>query len=158
MSCRHPAYAAGLPPAGGVIVMAAAPVRPDRDRSRPLMNTGRSEHSVGFFAAALVVGALLSGGRAMVLNRWFLALPTAVSGHNTEWWWGPGDPRATTMVAVGGADYDGYLAQFFSSVQPVATLSNPAGIHNQEWGGRAYLCTGPISPWAQLWPQLRHYD
>jgi hypothetical protein len=34
MSRRHPAYAAGLPPAGGVIVMAAAPVRPDRDRSK----------------------------------------------------------------------------------------------------------------------------
>ena len=85
-------------------------------------------------------------------------LPTAVSGHNSEWWWGPGNPRATTVVAVGGAGYDGYLAEFFSSVQPVATLSNPAGIHNQEWGGRVYLCTGPISPWAQLWPQLRHYD
>ncbi len=41
---------------------------------------------------------------------------------------------------------DGYLAGFFASVQPVATLSNPAGIHNQEWGGRIYLCTGPISP------------
>jgi hypothetical protein len=27
-------------------------------------------------------------------------LPTAVSGHNSEWWWGPGNPRATTVVAV----------------------------------------------------------
>ena len=85
-------------------------------------------------------------------------LPTAVSGHNSEWWWGPGNPRATTVVAVGGAGYDGYLAGFFASVQPVATLSNPVGIRNQEWGGHVYLCTGPISPWAQLWPLLRHYD
>jgi hypothetical protein len=27
-------------------------------------------------------------------------LPTAVSGHDTEWWWGPGNPHATTVVAV----------------------------------------------------------
>ena len=108
-------------------------------------------HAVIFTSNYGEAGAINELGRAY-------GLPTAVSGHNTEWWWGPGDPRATTVVAVGGAGYDGYLAQFFASVQPVATLSNPAGIHNQEWGGRVYLCTGPISPWAQLWPQLRHYD
>ena len=88
-------------------------------------------------------------------------LPTAVSGHNAEWWWGPGNPRATTVVVVapGNApDYGDYLSRFFTSVQPVATLSNPAGIRNQEWGGHIYLCTGPVSPWAQLWPLLRHYD
>ena len=36
-------------------------------------------------------------------------LPQAVSGHNTYWWWGPGNPRATTVVAVmpGPADGDG---------------------------------------------------
>ncbi len=39
-----------------------------------------------------------------------------------------------------------------------AGLSNPAGIHNQEWGGHIYLCTGPSMPWSQLWPLLRHYD
>ncbi len=88
-------------------------------------------------------------------------LPTAVSGHNAEWWWGPGNPRATTVVVVapGNApDYGDFLSRFFTSVQPVATLSNPAGIRNQEWGGHIYLCTGPVSPWAQLWPLLRHYD
>jgi hypothetical protein len=27
-------------------------------------------------------------------------LPTAVSDQNSEWWWGPGNPHATTIVAV----------------------------------------------------------
>ena len=90
-------------------------------------------------------------------------LPTAVSGHNTYWWWGPGKPRATTVVAVapGPMDvtgYGGYLRQFFTSVRLVATLSNPYHIHNQEWGGPVYVCTGPRHPWAQMWPRLRHYD
>jgi hypothetical protein len=49
------------------------------------------------------------------------------------------------------------LAGFFTNIETVATLSNRAGIHNQEWGGHTYLCTGPTMPWAQLWPLLRHY-
>jgi hypothetical protein len=92
-----------------------------------------------------------------------MGLPTAVSGHNSLWWWGPGNPHATTVVAVapGPVDvtgYAAYLSQFFTSVRVAATLSNPYGIHNQEWGGHVYVCTGPRESWAQLWPQLRHYD
>ncbi|HUB42663.1 MAG TPA: glycosyltransferase family 39 protein [Streptosporangiaceae bacterium] len=90
-------------------------------------------------------------------------LPQAVSGHNTYWWWGPGNPRATTVVAVMPGPMDGggdgaYLSEFFTSVRAVATLSNPYGLHNQEWHGHVYLCTGPRYPWGQMWPQLRQYS
>jgi 4-amino-4-deoxy-L-arabinose transferase-like glycosyltransferase len=90
-------------------------------------------------------------------------LPQAVSGHNSYWWWGPGNAAATTVVAVapGPMDttgYAGYLRQFFGSVRVAATLTNPQGIRNQEWGGHVYVCTNPRKPWAQIWPQLRHYD
>ncbi len=90
-------------------------------------------------------------------------LPTAASAHNSEWWWGPGNPHATTVVAVapapiGGTGYAAYLSQFFTHVRVAATLSNPYRIHNRDWGGHVYVCTGPRQPWAQLWPRLRHYD
>jgi 4-amino-4-deoxy-L-arabinose transferase-like glycosyltransferase len=90
-------------------------------------------------------------------------LPQAVSGHNTYWWWGQGNPRATTVVAVMPGPMDGggdaaYLSQFFTSVRAVATLSNPYGLHNQEWHGHVYLCTGPRHPWRQMWLQLRQYS
>lgn len=90
-------------------------------------------------------------------------LPAAVSGHNSEWWWGPGNPDATTVLAVapGPRDvtgYAGYLRRFFASVRTVATLHNPYGIHNEEWGGHVYLCTRPREPWSQIWERLRHYD
>ena len=47
-----------------------------------------NKHSAGLFAAALVAGALLSGGRAMVLNRWFLAgAAIAVAFTVPDLWW-----------------------------------------------------------------------
>jgi hypothetical protein len=92
-----------------------------------------------------------------------VGLPAAVSRQNSEWWWGPGNPYATTIVAVapgpagGGTGYNAYLGRFFASVRVAATLSNPYGIHNMQWGGHVYICTGPRQPWGQIWPQLREY-
>jgi hypothetical protein len=90
-------------------------------------------------------------------------LPEAVSGHNSLWFWGPGDPRATTVVAVLPGPQDGpgqllaHLRRDFAQVKVVATLSNPAHLRNQEAGGHVYVCTGPVRPWGQLWPSYRHY-
>jgi hypothetical protein len=91
-------------------------------------------------------------------------LPAAVSRQNSEWWWGPGNPHATTIVAVapgpagGGTGYGAYLGQFFTHVRVAATLSNPYRLHNQQFGGHVYICTGPRRPWGQIWPQLREYS
>src|SRR5262249_37078418 len=47
-----------------------------------------NKHSVGLFAIALVIGALLSGGRRLVLNRWFAAgAATAVAFAIPDIWW-----------------------------------------------------------------------
>ncbi|MGB6454073.1 MAG: hypothetical protein WBH47_06225, partial [Streptosporangiaceae bacterium] len=35
-----------------------------------------------------------------------------------------------------------------ANVRQAATLSNPYVIHNREWGGHVYVCTGPRRPWA----------
>jgi hypothetical protein len=90
-------------------------------------------------------------------------LPTAVGSQNSEWWWGPGNPSATTIVAVApgpanGTGYGATLGQFFTSVKAAATLSNPYGLHNSQWDAHVYICTGPRQPWVQIWSQLRHYD
>ncbi|MGA8295989.1 MAG: hypothetical protein WB770_02990 [Acidimicrobiales bacterium] len=90
-------------------------------------------------------------------------LPIAYGTQNSEWWWGPGDPHATVamVVAPGPRDvtgYGGYLEQFFANVQVVATLRNHAGIHNQEWGGGVYLCSGLRRSWSATWVLLRHYN
>jgi putative ABC transport system permease protein len=51
-----------------------------------------------------------------------------------------------------------------TSVLPLQAVMDPngpqggGGIHNDEYGDHVFVCTGLRQPWAQLWPQLRHYD
>jgi hypothetical protein len=90
-------------------------------------------------------------------------LPAAVGGQNTDWWWGPGNPHATTVVIIvprgqGVAADEAQLREYFTGVRVAATLANPYGIHTIEWGGHVYVCTGPRRPWGQLWSKLRNYD
>jgi hypothetical protein len=61
-------------------------------------------------------------------------------------------------VDITGFAATAYLRRFFTHVRVAATLSNPDGIHNQEWYGHVYVCTGLRHPWAQLWQRLRHYS
>jgi hypothetical protein len=89
-------------------------------------------------------------------------LPQAVSGHNNLWWWGPGNPGATTVVAVvndksGSTRLTEQLRRNFARVQVVATIRNDANLNTFENGGHVYLCTGPVHSWGALWPSLRHY-
>ncbi len=111
-------------------------------------------HTVIFTADYGEAGAINELGRST-------GLPTAVSGHNNEWFWGPGNPDATNVIAVapGPVDVTGYgdlLEQYFTSVRVVATIRNKAGLHNQEWGGHVYVCTGLKRPWGRTWASLRH--
>lgn len=114
-------------------------------------------------ASAVIFGSNYGEASAINILGRGTGLPQAVSGHNTYWWWGPGNPHATTVVAIMPGPEDGggdaaYLGRFFTSVRAVATLTNPYGVHNQEWHGHVYLCTGPRHPWGQMWPQLRQYS
>lgn len=113
-------------------------------------------HAVIFTADYGEAGAINELGRSD-------GLPIAVSGHNNEWFWGPGYPNATTVLAIAPGprdvtNYGLYLHQFFRHVHVVATLTNSAHLHNQEWHGHVYLCTGLRRSWTATWPALRHYD
>jgi hypothetical protein len=149
------AWAYGVNPTAGETVGWPELVATVRSVWTSLPPTQR-DHAVIFAADYGEAGAINELGRGE-------GLPVAVSGHNSEWWWGPGNPHATTVVAVapGPRDttgYAAYLSDYFTSVRTVATLTNRAGIHNQEWGGHVYLCTGLRRPWNDSWPQLRHYS
>jgi hypothetical protein len=82
-------------------------------------------------------------------------LPQAYSGHNNAWWWGPPPADATTVIAIGLPPSQ--LRRWFTSVEPIATVTNPAGLANEESGQPIVVARGPVRPWADLWPELRHY-
>lgn len=89
-------------------------------------------------------------------------LPLAESGHNSEWFWGPGNPRVTAVVAVLShvniSSAVRSLTSDFSSCREAAVLRNDQGVKNQEHDGRVEVCNGPKHSWRALWPSLRHYD
>jgi hypothetical protein len=89
-------------------------------------------------------------------------LPEAVSGQNNVWYWGPGNPRATTVVAVVLKNPGSLARKFvrklrrdFAHVQQAATLNNGHGLVNMEQGGHVYICTGPVREWGELWPSFK---
>ena len=91
-----------------------------------------------FLYTPLVIVAILSFNSATSFS-W------PPQGYTLHWW-------------SAAATNQGARDALFTSVRVAATLSNPYGIHNRDWGGHVYVCTGPRQPWAQLWPRLRHYD
>jgi hypothetical protein len=128
-------------------------------------------HSVASVWHALPAGQRADGviftanyGEAGAVNELGRAdgLPTAVSGHNSEWFWGPGNPDATTVVAVfpgqvASSDTAAFV-RLFARCRVATTIHDAAGVSNQEEGGHVYVCTQPVRPWSALWPSLRHYD
>lgn len=81
-------------------------------------------------------------------------LPPVASGHNAYWWWGPPAGEPSVVVAVGWRD-PGPLDGWFTSCEQVSTVTNDAGVDNDEAGTPVRLCTGPRQPWAGLWPAVQ---
>jgi hypothetical protein len=101
-------------------------------------------------------------GEAGAINELSGGSLRAVSGHDSLWWWGPGNPRATTVVAVAPGpklvdDYGAQLRRLFLHVRVVATFSRPHGRTTGQSGGHVYVCTRPRRPWGDIWPELRTY-
>lgn len=93
-------------------------------------------------------------GEAGAIDRYGpdLGLPSAFSGHNGYWYWGPPPESATSVVAVGFRQ---------ARLAPVenctveATIDNDAGVDNEERGARVWLCDSPSRPWEAVWGGFR---
>src|SRR5260221_1848907 len=85
-----------------------------------------NKHSVGFFALALLTGTLLSGGRRLVLNRWFLAGAAIAAAFTIpDIWWQAQHQWATITMTRALAQENGGLANI------------------ARWGVRQLLITSP---------------
>ncbi len=83
-------------------------------------------------------------------------LPTAYSGANNFWLWGPPPATDTDAIVVNGDP--AFLRREFTSVRQVATFTNGLGVADDEEGVRIYECTGLRTPWARSWIAFRDYS
>ena len=98
-------------------------------------------------------GALTILGPAMGLDR------PVYSGHNNYTLWGPPPGRSQTVLVIGSYTPT-QLQQLCTSSSEIAPYTLPDGLTNDDIARHVafYLCQGPKGTWAQLWPQLKHFD
>jgi len=106
------------------------------------------------------VGVLASDeGEAGAVNLYGRAygLPRAISGMNSNWLRGYGDPPPQTVIAVGFKPDD--LSRIFASCQVAARLRNPYGVVNYTFRDReqVYVCRNIRSSWPEFWNHFQYY-
>lgn len=82
-------------------------------------------------------------------------LPPVISAQNTYYLWGTQGYDGKTLIVVGASQAD-IVHRLYRNVRLVATYGNP-----YKWVVEGptpiYLCTDPIAPLPELWPQLKWY-
>jgi hypothetical protein len=104
--------------------------------------------------------AIITGnyGEAGAIDRFGPSdgLPTAYSGANNFWLWGPPPTRDTAALAV-NVD-PALLRREYASVRQIGTFENGLGVNDDEQGAALYLATGLRSAWSRAWPQFQDYS
>jgi hypothetical protein len=84
-------------------------------------------------------------------------LPRAISGVNSFWQRGYGDPPPETLIVV-GADLDDLQGEF-ASCHLAARVWNRLGVRNEEARGHPsiFVCRQLLKPWPQFWGDFRYF-
>jgi hypothetical protein len=98
-------------------------------------------------------------GEAGAVNLYgpIYGLPTAISGIDSYWLWGYGDPPPETLIVVGLNRRD--VNTIFKACTWVAHNTNPYGIVNEENRDHPdiFICSGLRQPWPDLWKSFHYF-
>jgi Dolichyl-phosphate-mannose-protein mannosyltransferase len=98
-------------------------------------------------------------GEAGAVNLYGQAygLPRAISGMNSNWLRGYGDPPPRTVIVVG--ERRDFVEQNFESCELAGRLTNRYGIENATIAGYAdvFVCRNLRQPWPVFWEHFRYY-
>ena len=98
-------------------------------------------------------------GQAGAVNLYGLAfgLPTAISGMNSNWSRGYGNPAPETVIVLG--EHREFLDQNFESCSLAGRLTNRYGISNGSVAGwdEVFVCHHLRQPWPQFWAHFQYY-
>lgn len=97
-------------------------------------------------------------GEAGAVDRYgsAMGLPTAYSGDNNFWLWGPPPETDTAVLAINVDPV--LLHREFRRVRQVAVFTNGLGVSDDEQGVLVDLATGRRQSWSRLWPLWRAYN
>ena len=106
------------------------------------------------------VGILVGDeGEAGAINLYGPAhgLPTAISGMNSNWYRGYGDPPPQTVITLG--EHRDFLEQNFESCVLADRATNRYGIVNSSLAGwdEIFVCRHLRWPWPEFWKHFQYY-
>jgi 4-amino-4-deoxy-L-arabinose transferase-like glycosyltransferase len=98
-------------------------------------------------------------GEAGAINLYGTAygLPEAISGMNSYWLRGYGNPAAQTVIILGGKQ--GEAEALFDTCRIAGRVSNPYAVVNEEIRDHfaILLCQGPHFRWPDIWQSLQRF-
>jgi 4-amino-4-deoxy-L-arabinose transferase-like glycosyltransferase len=106
------------------------------------------------------VTGILAGnsGEAGAINLYGPAygLPQAISGMNSYWYRGYGNPPPQTLIVMGYPSQ--YLAPYFESCRYAGQAANPYKIENEETRlPGIFICRVMRQPWPEFWITQQHF-
>ena len=84
-------------------------------------------------------------------------LPEAISGMNSYWWRGYGNPPPQTLIVVGYSR--DRTAQFFKSCELAGQIANRYGVENEEttYFSNIFVCRGLRNTWPDFWKDFQDF-
>jgi len=83
-------------------------------------------------------------------------LPRVISGFDSYWQYGYGNPPPTTVIVVG---FDNDLLANFQDCKLIAPITMPFNIQNEETSNHRaiYVCHNLRLPWPQFWQHFQYF-
>ncbi len=85
-------------------------------------------------------------------------LPRMISGANSLWYRGYGEPEPETVIVVG---FEGsYAGRFFNRCTYGGTVTNSYKVKNEEsmYHTSLYVCREPRHPWSEMWQEMQWFQ
>jgi Dolichyl-phosphate-mannose-protein mannosyltransferase len=83
-----------------------------------------------------------------------LGLPSAISGHNNYYLWGPQGHDGSVLIVLG--PYWAGLLSAYRRVEVAGKIDNPYAMPYET--GPIYVLHDPKVPFSSIWPRLKHYE
>jgi 4-amino-4-deoxy-L-arabinose transferase-like glycosyltransferase len=105
---------------------------------------------------AILAGTYGEAG-AISLYGGAAGLPPVISGVNSYWSRGYGDPPPRSLIVLGF--HREAVERLFESCDLAGRLTNHYGVRNEETRDHPdiFVCRGPRQPWPALWSRLRRF-